>query len=230
MRSSIARIVLALSTLLLGLLILASVSAPFPARPFPAPPSDPPASPPFASLAAESAAANPSSSEPWLIPDPAALNRWQAMRFGMFIHWGPVSLTGQEIGWSRGAQTPVAEYDNLYTRFNPEKFNADEWVSAARAAGMKYIVLTTKPHDGFCLFDTKLTDFNIMKSPFKRDVTRELAEACKKQGIAFGVYHSVCDWHHPEFPSNQSGREGESRQVRHRGLSQVPARAGGGTD
>ncbi len=143
--------------------------------------------------------------KPWLKPDPAALKHWQDMRFGMFIHWGPVSLTGREIGWSRGAETPIEEYDSLYKRFNPTKFNADPWVAAAKSAGMKYIVLTTKHHDGFCLWDTKYTDYNIMHSPFKRDVVKELSDACKKQGVAFGTYYSVCDWHHPDFPLTSPG-------------------------
>jgi len=143
--------------------------------------------------------------DPWMKPDPAAMKRWQDMRFGMFIHWGPVSLTAHEIGWSRGSQTPIEKYDNLYKEFNPTKFNADEWVSIAKAAGMKYMVLTTKHHDGFCLFATKETDYNIMNSPFKRDVTKELADACRKQGIAFGTYYSVCDWHHPDFPRTSPG-------------------------
>jgi alpha-L-fucosidase len=142
---------------------------------------------------------------PYAPPQPEAMKRWQDMRFGMFIHWGPVSITGHEIGWSRGAQTPIEEYDNLYKKFNPEKFNADEWVKIAKDAGMKYMVLTTKHHDGFCLFNTKETDFNIMNSPFKRDVTKELADACRKQGIAFGTYYSVCDWHHPDFPLTSPG-------------------------
>jgi len=142
---------------------------------------------------------------PWMKPNPAALQRWQEMRFGMFIHWGPVSLTGHEIGWSRGAQTPIEKYDNLYKEFNPVKFNADEWASIAKAAGMKYVVLTTKHHDGFCLFATKQTDYNIMNSPFHRDATKELADACRKQGIAFGTYYSVCDWHHPDFPLTSPG-------------------------
>jgi alpha-L-fucosidase len=141
----------------------------------------------------------------WMKPDSAALKRWQEMRFGMFIHWGPVSLTHQEIGWSRGAQTPIADYDNLYKRFNPVKFNADQWAGIAKAAGMKYVVLTTKHHDGFCLFATQQTDYNIMNSPFHRDVTRELANACRKQGVAFGTYYSVCDWHHPDFPLTSPG-------------------------
>lgn len=143
--------------------------------------------------------------QPWLKPDPAAMKRWQDMRFGMFIHWGPVSLTGREIGWSRGAPTPIEEYDNLYKTFNPTKFDADQWVALAKDAGMKYIVLTTKHHDGFCLWDTQFTDYNIMNSPFKRDVVRELSDACKKQGIAFGAYYSTCDWHHPDFPLTSPG-------------------------
>jgi alpha-L-fucosidase len=138
-------------------------------------------------------------------PLPEAMKNWQAQRFGMFIHWGPVSLTAKEIGWSRGAQTPIEVYDNLYKQFNPAKFNADEWVSVAKAGGMKYMVLTTKHHDGFCLWDTKLTDYNIMNSPFRRDVVKELAAACKKQGIGFGTYYSVCDWHHPDFPLTSPG-------------------------
>ena len=136
----------------------------------------------------------------WPPPDPAAVAHWQSLRFGMFIHWGPVSLTGHEIGWSRGSETPTEVYDNLYKQFNPTNFNADEWVSIAKAAGMKYIVLTTKHHDGFCLWDTKLTDYNIMHTPFHRDVVRELAAACKKRGIEFGAYYSVTDWYDQNWP------------------------------
>lgn len=141
----------------------------------------------------------------WPAAKPEAIEVWKDMRFGMFIHWGPVSLTNREIGWSRGRGTPIEEYDNLYKKFNPVKFNADQWVSIAKAAGMKYIVLTTKHHDGFCLWDTKLTDYNIMNTPFKRDVVKELVDACKKQGIKFGAYYSVCDWHHSDFPLTSPG-------------------------
>ncbi|NWJ52208.1 MAG: alpha-L-fucosidase [Bacteroidetes bacterium] len=130
---------------------------------------------------------------------------WKQSRFGMFIHWGPVSLKGTEIGWSRGSQIPIEEYDNLYKQFNPQNFDADLWVSIAKAAGMKYIVLTTKHHDGFCLWNTKQTDHNIMNSPFKRDVVDELSKACKKQGIAFGAYYSTCDWYNPDFPLTSPG-------------------------
>jgi len=125
----------------------------------------------------------------------------------MFIHWGPVSLTGREIGWSRGDQTPIEVYDNLYKQFNPTNFNANEWVSLAKAAGMKYIVLTTKHHDGFCLWDTKFTDYNIMHTPFHRDVLKELAAACKRRGIEFGTYYSVTDWYNTNWPvTSPAGR------------------------
>ncbi|MEI6193762.1 MAG: alpha-L-fucosidase, partial [Verrucomicrobiota bacterium] len=136
----------------------------------------------------------------WPAADRAAVDHWRSLRFGMFIHWGPVSLTGHEIGWSRGAQTPVEIYDNLYKQFNPTNFNADQWVGIAKAAGMKYVVLTTKHHDGFCLWDTKLTDYNIINTPFHRDVVKELAAACKKQGIEFGAYYSVTDWYDQNWP------------------------------
>ncbi|MCP5534844.1 MAG: alpha-L-fucosidase [Akkermansiaceae bacterium] len=135
----------------------------------------------------------------------AAVENWKDSRYGMFIHWGPVSLKGTEIGWSRGKQVPIDEYDNLYKKFNPTGFDADKWVAVAKAGGMKYIVLTAKHHDGFCLWDSKLTDYNIMHSPFKRDVVKELAEACKKGGIAFGIYYSSCDWYHPSFPLGSPG-------------------------
>ncbi|MDF7822682.1 alpha-L-fucosidase [Pontiellaceae bacterium B12227] len=136
----------------------------------------------------------------------AAVEAWKDLRFGMFIHWGPVALTGHEIGWSRGGQTPIEEYDNLYKRFNPENFDADEWVRVAKAAGMKYMVLTTKHHDGFCLWPSEFTDYDIGETTFKRDVVGELAEACRKGGIGFGTYYSVCDWWHPLYP--KGGRAG----------------------
>jgi alpha-L-fucosidase len=140
----------------------------------------------------------------------AAIKQWQDLRFGMFIHWGPCSIKGTELSWSRGGEIPIEEYDNLYRQFNPVKFNADEVAALARAAGMKYVVFVAKHHDGFCMFDTKYTDFNIMKSPFQRDITGEMAQACRKQGVAFGVYYSPPDWHHPDYfrtgPSGQIKR------------------------
>ena len=138
------------------------------------------------------------------------LQWWRNARFGLFIHWGPVSLKGTEIGWSRGGdrrgygskgnEVPVEVYDNLYKEFNPTNFNAREWVSIARAAGMRYIVFTSRHHDGFSMFDTKADDYKITSplSPFRRDVVKELAEACHEVGMPFGVYYSQPNWHHPD--------------------------------
>lgn len=131
---------------------------------------------------------------------PDALRRWQHLRFGMFIHWGPVSLRGTEIGWSRGREVPIAEYDQLYTEFNPVLFNADEWVTTAKSAGMKYIILVTKHHDGFALWDSDHTDYDIMAGPFKRDIVWEISRACKRHDILFGTYYSILDWYHPDYP------------------------------
>jgi len=130
----------------------------------------------------------------------AALEHWQDLRFGLFVHWGPVSLTGREIGWSRGRPTPLDEYDRLYERFNPTAFDADAWVRVAKAAGMKYLIFTSRHHDGFSMWDTKASDYSIMRSPFRRDVVRELADACRRGGLMFGVYYSILDWRHPDYP------------------------------
>lgn len=140
--------------------------------------------------------------------DESDLQWFRDAKFGLFIHWGPVSQVGTEIGWSRGGerkfpkgkgQIPVAIYDNLYRQFNPTQFDAQEWVEVAEQAGMKYLVFTTKHHDGFCMFDSKLTDYKITNSPFGRDVTGLLAEACHQAGIKLGFYHSPPDWHHPDY-------------------------------
>jgi alpha-L-fucosidase len=147
--------------------------------------------------------------------DPAALKAWQDARFGMFIHWGPISQKGAEISWSRGGvrrdrdgtgNIPPEEYDALYKTFDPEKFNADQWVSIAKGAGMKYIVIVAKHHDGFCMFDSQFTDYKITNTPFKRDVCAELAKACHKAGMNLGFYYSPPDWHHPDFLTDHHDR------------------------
>jgi len=135
---------------------------------------------------------------------------WKEARFGMFIHWGLYSIAGgQWMGKDSdrageqimaGEKITVAEYEPLAKQFNPSKFSAKEWVSLAKEAGMKYIVITTKHHDGFCLFDSAYTDYDVMDAtPFRRDIMKELAEECKKQGIVMGWYYSILDWHHPDY-------------------------------
>jgi alpha-L-fucosidase len=121
------------------------------------------------------------------------LQWWQQARFGMFIHWGPVTLTGGEISWSRSRYV-ISKYDSLYLRFNPVKFNADKLVEIAQSAGMKYMVLTVKHHDGFCMWNTKTTDYNIMKTPYGKDVCRQLADAAHKAGMHICWYFSPAEW------------------------------------
>lgn len=146
--------------------------------------------------------------KPYLKATDADMQWWKEARFGLFIHWGPVSLKGTEIGWSRGGERrgipgkgaiPVEVYDTLYKEFNPVEFNADAWVALAREAGMKYLVFTSKHHDGFSMFDSQLTEYKITNSPFKRDVVKELADACHKAGLRVGFYYSPPDWHHPDY-------------------------------
>jgi alpha-L-fucosidase len=144
------------------------------------------------------------------VPLHADLSWWREARFGMFVHWGPVSLRGTEIGWSRGREVPVEEYDGLYRRFDPTLFDARAWARLARDAGMGYLVLTTKHHDGFCLWPSGLTDYDIAATPFGRDVVREISDACRAEGIVFCAYHSICDWRHPDYPLGSPG--GESRK------------------
>lgn len=134
-----------------------------------------------------------------------ALIRFQDRRFGMFIHWGPITLRGTEIGWSRGKIIPISDYDALYKEFNPVLFDADQWIKTAKDAGMKYIVFTAKHHDGFCLWDSKFTDYDIMSTPYGKDILKDLAIACKKYDVDFGIYYSIADWHHPDYATRYGG-------------------------
>lgn len=134
-----------------------------------------------------------------------ALKEFRDMKFGMFVHWGPVALKGTEIGWSRGREVPIEEYDNLYKQFNPTEFDAEEWISIAKDAGMKYFVITSKHHDGFCLWPSKYTDYHIGNTPIKRDLMREMQLACENQDVMFATYHSILDWKHPHYTTRYGG-------------------------
>jgi alpha-L-fucosidase len=155
--------------------------------------------------------------------DDSQLEWWRDARFGMFIHWGLYSVQGGEwkgkdYGKEQGgasaewlmnsANIPKEEYRNtLAPKFNPTQFDAAKWVSTATEAGMKYMVITSKHHEGFCLFDTEATDYNVMDAtPFNRDIVKELSEECAKQGIRFGVYYSQFkDWYHRGRGRNNPG-------------------------
>ena len=129
---------------------------------------------------------------------------------------GPASAAA--ILMRAGKEVPVEIYDNLYKQFNPDSYNPDEWVALARSAGMKYVVLTTRHHDGFSMFDTQASDYKITspQSPYRRDIVKALAEACHKTGTHLGFYYSQPDWHHPD--AFVTGRHAALP-----GLSQVPA-------
>ncbi|MGB2821142.1 MAG: alpha-L-fucosidase, partial [Phycisphaerae bacterium] len=152
---------------------------------------------------------------------------WREARFGMFIHWGLYAVPagvwkGKQIGgigeWIMDrAKIPVDEYEKLVPQFDPVKFDAKQWVTLAKGAGMKYIVITSKHHDGFCLWDSKLTDYDIMATPFRRDILKELSDECHRQGVRMCWYHSIMDWHHPDqkanFPKYHEYLKGQVREL-----------------
>lgn len=130
---------------------------------------------------------------------PKDMQWWREARFGMFIHWGVYAIPakGEWLMWSD--QIPFREYRKLAEQFNPAKFDADAWAACARAAGMKYMVLTTRHHDGFCLFESKVSDFTSVKTAAKRDFIAEYVVACRKAGLKVGFYYSPLDWRFPGF-------------------------------
>ena len=125
---------------------------------------------------------------------------WAEARFGMFIHFGLYAAPGRHEWVQKYERIRPEEYEARYMkRFNPDRYDAKEWVARAKAAGMKYIVLTSKHHEGFCMWDSKTTDFKITRTAFGRDVVREYVDACREAGIRVGLYFSIIDWHHPDF-------------------------------
>jgi alpha-L-fucosidase len=138
----------------------------------------------------------------------ARMEWWRDARFGMFIHWGLYAIPAGQ--W--GDRTDLRRVDPRLrpdprgrirqaqgATSTPLKFDAEEIVLAAKNAGMKYIVITSKHHDGFCLFNSKVTDWDVMSTPFKRDIMKEMADACARHGLRMCWYHSIMDWHHPDY-------------------------------
>lgn len=121
-------------------------------------------------------------------------------RFGMFIHWGLYAIPARGEWLRSNERMPKEEYDKFFDEFTAENYNPKEWARLAKKAGMKYAVLTAKHHDGFCLFDTKLTDFKSTNAPCHRDLVREFLDAFRAEGIHVGLYFSIIDWRHPDFP------------------------------
>jgi len=129
-------------------------------------------------------------------------------RFGMFIHWGLFSLLGDGEWVLNNRNIPFENYKLLEKSFNPIDFDADKWVRMAKAGGMKYITLVTRHHDGFSLWDTKYSDFNIMHTPYKKDIVKQLADACHKHGLKIVFYYSLLDWGREDY-SYTTGRTGK---------------------
>jgi alpha-L-fucosidase len=132
---------------------------------------------------------------------------FQSARFGLFIHWGVYSVLGDGEWVMNQQQIPIRDYERLPAFFNPTAFDAKSWVQLAKGAGMKYIVITSKHHDGFAMWDSRVSDYTIVKrSPYGKDVLKMLADECRREGIKLFFYHSQLDWHHPDyFPRGNTG-------------------------
>jgi alpha-L-fucosidase len=137
-------------------------------------------------------------------PSPADADRarrlrwWREAKFGMFIHWGLYSALGRHEWVMENEAIPIKEYEQLADRFNPQPNAARAWAALAKRAGMKYMVMTTKHHEGFCHFDSKLTDYCAPKRAARRDLVREYVDAAGAEGLRVGFYYSLMDWHHPD--------------------------------
>jgi len=141
-------------------------------------------------------------------PDNLEARRWfQDAKFGLFVHWGVYSVLGDGEWVMNNRKMPISDYEKLPERFNPTEFDPAEWVALAKAAGMKYITITSKHHDGFAMFDSKISDWDVVdRTPYKKDVLKMLADECHKQGIKLFFYYSQLDWHHQDyFPRGRTG-------------------------
>ncbi|MBS1525709.1 MAG: alpha-L-fucosidase [Bacteroidetes bacterium] len=129
---------------------------------------------------------------------------WTDARFGMFIHWGLYSLGARHEWLKHNEHMTNEEYEKYFKRFDPDHFDPHKWARAAKAAGMKYAVLTTKHHEGFCLFDSKYTDYKAMNTPAHRDLVKEYVQAFREEGLKVGFYYSLLDWHHPDYTADSA--------------------------
>ena len=130
----------------------------------------------------------------------ARIKWWTDARFGMFIHWGLYALPARHEWVKQHEAITEEDYQKYFDHFNPDLYNPREWARLAKAAGMKYFVVTTKHHEGFCLWDTKYGDYKATKTPYGKDLIKPMVEAFRAEGLRVGFYHSLLDWHHPEYP------------------------------
>ncbi len=129
----------------------------------------------------------------------ARMKWWTDARFGMFIHFGLYALPARHEWVKKNEHITDADYQKYFENFNPDLYDPKAWVKAAKAAGMKYIVVTTKHHEGFCLWDSRITDYKATKTPYGKDLIRPLVEAARAEGLRIGFYYSLLDWHHPDY-------------------------------
>ena len=127
------------------------------------------------------------------------LKRWMHNRFGMFIHWGLYALPARHEWVKSREKITDEDYQKYFANFDPDLYNPEEWAQYAREAGMKYVVLTTKHHEGFCLWDSRHTDYKVTNTPYGKDLLKPFVKAFRSQGIRIGLYHSLIDWHHPDY-------------------------------
>ena len=125
---------------------------------------------------------------------------FQNARFGMFLHWGLYAIPGRGEWYMSNARIPAEQYERYMQEFTAKAYDPRDWARRAKRAGMQYVVLTAKHHDGFCLFDSKLTDYKSANAPCGRDLVREFVDAVRAEGLRVGLYYSLLDWHHPDFP------------------------------
>lgn len=128
---------------------------------------------------------------------------YKQARFGMFIHWGIYAIPARGEWVRSNEQMPEEEYRPFAAEFDPIDFNPRQWARLAKQAGMKYVILTAKHHDGFCMFDSQYTDWKVTNSPYGKDVVRQFVDAVRAEGLKVGLYYSLLDWHHPDFPHYQ---------------------------
>jgi alpha-L-fucosidase len=130
----------------------------------------------------------------------ARMKWWTDARFGMFIHWGLYALPARHEWVKNHEKMTNEEYQKYFDHFNPDLYDPAEWARLAKEAGMKYFVITTKHHEGFCLWDSKYTDYKATNTPYGKDLIRPMVEAFRAEGLHAGFYHSLLDWHHPDYP------------------------------
>ena len=140
------------------------------------------------------------------------LSWWTEARFGMFIHWGLYALPARHEWIKKRERISDEEYQKYFEIFNPDLFRPAEWAKKAKAAGMKYAVITAKHHEGFCMFDSKFTDYDVMNTPYGKDIIKEWVEAFRAEGLKIGFYYSLLDWHHPQYTIDKNHPQSPERQ------------------